>query len=492
MYADALYKFKSKVICTLGPVSREVPVLEKMLRAGMKVARFNFSHGEHSYHQHTLDNLRIASANTGILCGVLLDTKGPEIRTGFLANGDAVHLTAGSEVTLTTDYEHKGDETCIAVSYKNLAKDVRPGSKILAADGSITFTVLQCDVTGGKVTVRVENNAKLGERKNMNLPGVVVDLPTITEKDANDILEWGVKNKVDFIAASFVRKGSDLDHIREVLGPAAATISIISKVENQEGLDNFKDIVDKSDGVMVARGDLGMEIPMHQIFLAQKRMIKRCNEQGKPVVTATQMLESMTGAPRPTRAEATDVANAILDGTDCVMLSGETAAGGYPVEAVSVMAQICAESEAHIDSEAQFRRILDRQKVPMDSIKESLASTAVRCAHKVGARLIISLARTGKLAQYIAKYRSPVPILMLILDEEGVEAAESVARRSLVYRGIVPVVVKTADHPPGNYREQMLEALNHAKAMGLVKTGDQVVGLHALGKDSVMKVLEVH
>ena len=214
MYADALYKFKSKVICTLGPVSREVPVLEKMLRAGMKVARFNFSHGEHEYHQHTLDNLRIASANTGILCGVLLDTKGPEIRTGFLANGDAVHLTAGSEVTLTTDYEHKGDETCIAVSYKNLAKDVRPGSKILAADGSITFTVLQCDVTGGKVTARVENNAKLGERKNMNLPGVVVDLPTITEKDTNDLLEWGVKNKVDFIAASFVRKGSYLDHIR--------------------------------------------------------------------------------------------------------------------------------------------------------------------------------------------------------------------------------------------------------------------------------------
>ena len=210
----------------------------------------------------------------------------------------------------------------IAVSYPSLAKDVKPGSKILAADGSITFTVMSCDASAATVKVRVENDAKLGERKNMNLPGVVVNLPTITEKDKNDILEWGVKNKVDFIAASFVRKGSDVEYIRKVLGDSAKHISIISKVENQEGLDNFADIVDKSDGIMVARGDLGMEIPMHQIFLAQKRMIKRCNEHGKPVVTATQMLESMTGAPRPTRAEATDVANAILDGTDCSPVYG--------------------------------------------------------------------------------------------------------------------------------------------------------------------------
>ena len=235
----------------------------------------------------------------------------------------------------------------------------------------------------------MENDAKLGERKNMNLPGVIVNLPTITEKDKTDILEWGVKNKVDFIAASFVRKGSDVEYIREVLGDSAKHISIISKVENQEGLDNFADIVDKSDGIMVARGDLGMEIPMHQIFLAQKRMIKRCNEHGKPVVTATQMLESMTGAPRPTRAEATDVANAILDGTDCVMLSGETAAGDYPVHAVHSMAQICGEAEAHIDPVSVYRRILERQEIPMKNF-ESVASTSVRAAEKVGARLIIS------------------------------------------------------------------------------------------------------
>ena len=267
------------------------------------------------------------------------------------------------------------------MSYSSLAKDVAPGSQILCADGSITFTVLSCNVDAGTVQVRAENSAKLGERKNMNLPGVNVDLPTITEKDRDDILNWGVKNKVDFIAASFVRKGSDIEHIREVLGPASKDIFIISKVENMEGLDNFSDIVEKSDGVMVARGDLGMEIRMEQIFLAQKRMIKRCNEAGKFVVTATQMLESMTGAPRPTRAEATDVANAVLDGTDAVMLSGETAAGSYPVEAVSIMADICRESEAYVDNYAVFKNLMDHQSLPMNPL-ESLASSAVRSARR--------------------------------------------------------------------------------------------------------------
>jgi pyruvate kinase len=401
---DTSHKFKTKIICTLGPVSRDVPKLEDMLRAGMNVARFNFSHGTHEYHQGTLDNLRIASLNTGIRCGVLLDTKGPEIRTGILAGGGPVMLVKDSTVTLTTDYTAKGDATIIGVSYASLAKDVSPGSQILCADGSITFTVLSCDVAAGTVQVRCENSAKLGERKNMNLPGVNVDLPTITEKDRDDLINWGVKNKVDFIAASFVRKGSDLDFIREVLGDAAENIHIISKVENMEGLDNFNDIVEKSDGIMVARGDLGMEIRMEQIFLAQKRMIKRCNEAGKPVVTATQMLESMSGAPRPTRAEATDVANAVLDGTDCVMLSGETAAGDYPVEAIKVMADICAEAEAYVDNYAVFKNLMDHQPIPM-STTESLASSAVRSAHKVDAKLILCLAETGKTARLIAKYR---------------------------------------------------------------------------------------
>ena len=482
--------FKSKIICTLGPVSRTVEILEQMLRAGMSIARFNFSHGSHEYHQETLDNLRTACANTGIQCGVLLDTKGPEIRTGMLACGGPVMLEAGNEVILTTDYEFKGSAEKIAVSYPDLAKDVEPGSKILCADGSVTFTVLECDVAKGEVKCRLENSAKLGERKNMNLPGVVVNLPTITEKDRHDLLEWGVKNNVDFIAASFVRKGSDVEYIRSVLGDFANSVSIISKVENMEGLDNFDDIVAKSDGVMVARGDLGMEIRMEQIFLAQKRMIKRCNYAGKPVVTATQMLESMTGAPRPTRAEATDVANAILDGTDAVMLSGETAAGNYALDAVKCMASICREAEAYVDNVASYFQILEHQEIPM-SISESMASSAVRTAQKSEAALIITLSRTGTTARLISKYRPSAPILSVCYAEEKDPA--STARRSLISRGIIPII-QPPEWAQGNAvvpQQVMRNAILYARdTLGLIKPGDSIVGVHRLLGEAILKVVE--
>jgi len=481
--------FMSKIVCTLGPVSRTVEILETMLRAGMSIARFNFSHGSHEYHQETLDNLRTACANTGITCGVLLDTKGPEIRTGMLANGGPVMLEAGAEITLTTDYEFKGDASKIAVSYPDLAKDVSPGSKILCADGSVTLTVLECDTASGEVKCRLENSAKLGERKNMNLPGVVVNLPTITEKDRHDLLEWGVKNNVDFIAASFVRKGSDIEYIRSVLGDFAKNVSIISKVENMEGLDNFNDIVEKSDGVMVARGDLGMEIRMEQIFLAQKRMIKRCNYAGKPVITATQMLESMTGAPRPTRAEATDVANAILDGTDAVMLSGETAAGNYALDAVKCMASICREAEAYVDNIASYHQILDQQPIPMGII-ESLASSAVRTAQKVSAKLIVCLSRTGTTSRMIAKYRPDAPILSVCI--EGDHDPASTARRSLISRGIIPVIEPAEwKGETGHPQEVMRNAIAYARdALGLVKSGDLIVGVHRVMGEAVLKVVE--
>ena len=481
--------FMSKIVCTLGPVSRTVEILETMLRAGMSIARFNFSHGSHEYHQETLDNLRTACANTGIMCGVLLDTKGPEIRTGMLANGGPVMLEAGAEITLTTDYEFKGDASKIAVSYPDLAKDVSPGSKILCADGSVTLTVLECDTANGEVKCRLENSAKLGERKNMNLPGVVVNLPTITEKDRHDLLEWGVKNNVDFIAASFVRKGSDIEYIRSVLGDFAKNVSIISKVENMEGLDNFNDIVEKSDGVMVARGDLGMEIRMEQIFLAQKRMIKRCNLAGKPVITATQMLESMTGAPRPTRAEATDVANAILDGTDAVMLSGETAAGNYALDAVKCMASICREAEAYVDNIASYHQILDQQPIPMGII-ESLASSAVRTAQKVSAKLIVCLSRTGTTSRMIAKYRPDAPILSVCINAE--HDYESTARRSLVSRGIIPVLEPAEwKGQSGHPQEVMRNAIIYARdVLGLVQPGDLIVGSHRIMGEAVLKVVE--
>ncbi|GAU28927.1 hypothetical protein TSUD_59380, partial [Trifolium subterraneum] len=324
-------KPKTKIVCTLGPASRSVPMVEKLLRAGMNVARFNFSHGSHEYHQETLDNLRAAMENTGILCAVMLDTKGdgmngvlyfvvksglsscycgaaffrpplpgtlecrewvkqsgPEIRTGFLKDAKPIQLKKGNEITISTDYSIKGDESTISMSYKKLAEDVKPGSVILCADGTISFTVLSCDKAAGLVRCRCENSAMLGERKNVNLPGVVVDLPTLTEKDKEDIMVWGVPNKIDMIALSFVRKGSDLVQVRKLLGKHAKNILLMSKVENQEGVANFDDILANSDAFMVARGDLGMEIPIEKIFLAQKVMIYKCNIQGKPVVTATQ------------------------------------------------------------------------------------------------------------------------------------------------------------------------------------------------------------
>jgi pyruvate kinase len=361
--------------------------------------------------------------------------------------------------------------------------------------------------------VNCENAAKLGERKNMNLPGVCVDLPTITEKDRDDLLNWGVKNKVDFVAASFVRKGSDVDYIREVLGDAGKTIHIIAKVENMEGLDNFDDIVSRSDGVMVARGDLGMEIHLEQIFLAQKRMIKRCNEAGKPVVTATQMLESMTGAPRPTRAEATDVANAVLDGTDGVMLSGETAAGAYPVEAVKVMAGICREAEAYIDNNAVFQKLMSKQTIPMPLL-ESLSSSAVRTAHKVGAQLIVCLAKSGNTARLVAKYRPYAQILAVCIEDPFDQTwdAHAASRRLLLCRGVRAIVApaswrasteeivkdgeaaamsKHNDLTVNESKNLLQNALNAAKEMGMVQTGDIAVGVHRILGDSILKIVEI-
>lgn len=375
----------------------------------------------------------------------MLDTKGPEIRTGFLKEPKGIVLTTGMEIWVTTDYTHKGDTEMIAMSYPHLARDVKPGTQVLCADGAIVMECLESDEKGGKIKVKILNTAKLGERKNVNLPGVNVDLPTLTEKDIDDIQNWGIPNKIDLIAASFVRKGEDLDRIREVLGDAAPNIMIFSKVENQEGLENYTAIVRKSDGVMVARGDLGMEIPTEKIFLAQKMMIQQCNYAGKPVITATQMLDSMIRNPKPTRAEATDVANAVMDGTDCVMLSGETAAGSYPVQTIQVMSRICQETEATLDYPQIFRAILNQAPSPMSPL-ESLASSAVRTAHKVHAKLILVLTKTGVSSRLVAKYRPSVPVLAVavpILTADPMAwscSGEGPARHCLTTRGLVPML----------------------------------------------------
>ncbi|KAL2457415.1 Pyruvate kinase family protein [Abeliophyllum distichum] len=454
---------KTKIVCTLGPASRSVPMVEKLLRAGMNVARFNFSHGSHEYHQETLDNLHKAMENTGILCAVMLDTKGPEIRTGFLKDGKPVQLKQGQEITISTDYSIKGDENTICMSYKKLAVDVQPGSVILCADGTISFNVLSCDKEQGLVRCRCENTAVLGERKNVNLPG-----------------------------------GSDLVEVRKLLGEHAKSILLMSKVENQEGVANFDDILANSDAFMVARGDLGMEIPIEKIFLAQKVMVYKCNIQGKPVVTATQMLESMIKSPRPTRAEATDVANAVLDGTDCVMLSGETAAGAYPEVAVRTMAKICIEAESTIDYADVFKRITANAPVPMSPL-ESLASSAVRTANSAKATLILVLTRGGSTAKLVAKYRPGMPILSVVVPEIKTDSFdwscsdESPARHSLIFRGLIPVLCAgsaRASHEEST--EEALEfALQHAKTKGLCEVGDSVVALHRIGTASIIKIVTV-
>jgi pyruvate kinase len=465
--------------------------------------------------QETLVNLRQAQVNTRIMCAVLLDTKGPEIRTGALKGGGPVTYESGSQVTLTTDYSAEGDSKLIAISYQKLAQDVFPGNQILIADGSLVLVVTSCDKAHGTVQARCTNTATIGERKNCNLPGVVVDLPTITEKDTDDLLSWGVANQVDFVAASFVRKGSDVTAIRRVLGKAGENIKIISKVENQEGLVNFDDILHESDGIMVARGDLGMEIPTEKIFLAQKLMISKCNRAGKPVVTATQMLESMIKNPRPTRAEATDVANAVLDGTDCVMLSGETAAGSFPVEAVKVMVKICREAESSLDYFALFKSVMKNSPIPMTPL-ESLASSAVRTAHKVRAALIVVLTRGGSTARLVSKYRPSVPILTVavpVLTTDSLTwtcSGEAPARHALLTRGLIPLLAEgSARATDTDTTDEILTAaIEHAKESGYcrlvrqalladlrsnadnaVAQGDAVVALHRIGSASVVKIV---
>ncbi|XP_073120377.1 pyruvate kinase, cytosolic isozyme-like [Henckelia pumila] len=476
---------KTKIVCTLGPASRSVDTIEKLLRAGMSVARFNFSHGSHEYHQETLNNLNAASRNTGVLCAVMLDTKGPEIRTGFLKEGKPIQLKQGQEITISTDYTLEGDENMISMSYKKLAVDLKPQSLILCSDGTISLTVLECDEELGLVRCRCENTAVLGERKNVNLPGVAVDLPTLTEKDKEDILQWGIPNKIDIIALSFVRKGSDLVEARKLLGEHAKDIVLMSKVENQEGVSNFDEILANSDAFMVARGDLGMEIPIEKIFLAQKNMIQKCNMLGKPVVTATQMLESMIKSPRPTRAEATDVANAVIDGSDCVMLSGETADGAYPVLAVETMAKICMEAERYINYDQLFCDILKTAPKPMSSW-ESMACAAVQIANSCGAASIIALCRGRTTPKFVAKYRPSVPILSVTRTEMNDEFP---AKQGLIFRGVVPVIVSMVCQESD---EKMLEfAMKQARVRQMCKLGDSVVVLQHNGKRSSVEIMTV-
>mmetsp|Transcript_13826 Transcript_13826/g.30029 ORF Transcript_13826/g.30029 Transcript_13826/m.30029 type:complete len:536 (-) Transcript_13826:378-1985(-) len=474
---------RTKIFCTLGPACWEVEQLEQMIEAGMNVARFNFSHGDHAGHKACLDRLRQAAENMSQNVAVLLDTKGPEIRTGFFADGaKSITLAKGETLTLTNDYSFKGNNKKLACSYEKLATSVKAGQSILVADGSLVLTVVSCDEATGEVVTRIENNATLGERKNMNLPGVVVDLPTLTEKDIDDIVNWGIKNGVDLIAASFVRKASDVTYIRKILAENGGSgIKIISKIENQEGLDNYQDILRVTDGVMVARGDLGMEIPPEKVFLAQKYMIREANIAGKPVVTATQMLESMIVNPRPTRAECSDVANACYDGTDAVMLSGETANGSYFRQAVEIMARTCSEAESSVNFSVLYQSVRNsvRRRYQL-STSESLASSAVKTAVDMGAKCIVVYSESGASARHVAKFRPGMPIAVLTPSEQ-------VARQCFgTLKGCYAYVVDSLEDTVSLNKEVMREC----RVAGIAKPGDAVVILSGTtyGKGSTNQV----
>jgi len=481
--AQEIQNRRTKIICTMGPSCWTVDKLCELIDQGMNVARLNFSHGDHETHARTVQNIHEAlKKRPGKTVALLLDTKGPEIRTGLLKDGKAIELVPHQKLKLVTDYKFVGDNTTIACSYSKLPQSVQPGNVILLADGSVSCTVIECGPD--YVITEVQNGAKLGERKNMNLPNVKVDLPVVGDKDKDDILNFGIPQGISFIAASFVQHAENVREIRNLLGPRGRHIKIISKIENVEGLLNFDEILRETDGIMVARGDLGMEIPPEKVFLAQKMMIAKCNVVGKPVVTATQMLESMIKNPRPTRAEVTDVANAVLDGTDCVMLSGETANGDFPADAVRIMSKTCVESESCLDYNSLFRAIHAAVPRPV-STQEAVACAAVETAEDVNAALIVALTETGYTARMITKYRPPQLILAL-------SASESTVKHLQVHRGVIALQVPSfqgTDHVIRN-------ALEAAKEMNLVKPGDNVVAVHGMkeevaGASNIMKVVEV-
>lgn len=427
-------RIRSKVICTIGK-NADIDRLAMLVESGMNIMRLNFSHGSHENHGKAIANLRQHLARSGRMCAIMLDTKGPEIRTGKLQGGSDIDLVAGDAITLTNDYSHVGDANKISHTYSSMASTVQEGSEILIDDGLISLTVTSVDTASGDVHCRINNNGQLGEVKGVNLPGAAVDLPALTEKDKAD-LKFGCEQQVDMVAASFIRKASDVHEIRAHLEKhGGSSIKIISKIENQEGLHNFDGVLEASDGIMVARGDLGVEIPIEMVSIAQKMMISKCNVAGKPVVTATQMLDSMIKNPRPTRAESTDVANAVFDGSDCVMLSGETAKGLYPSESVETMVRICREAERVLDYRSVFQELRAHHRASDEmSVTETITSSAVKTAYDLNAAIILCLTETGNTARLVCKYRPISPVVC-------VTSNEATARQLLLYRGAFPVVV---------------------------------------------------
>ena len=444
---------KTKIVCTLGPASENEETLRELIKNGLNVCRLNFSHGSHEEHKGRMDLVKKLREELNMPTAILLDTKGPEIRTGKF-DVPEVFLEEGQTFTITMK-DVIGDKERCTVSYKGLANDVKPGDTILIDDGLVGLTVKE--VNNDDIVCEVQNSGIVKNHKGVNVPGVKVNLPAITEKDRSDI-EFGIEQGIDFIAASFVRKVSDVLAIREILEENNAEhIKIISKIENQEGVENLDEIIEVSDGIMVARGDLGVEIPTEEIPVVQKLMIKKCNEAGKPVITATQMLDSMIRNPRPTRAEVTDVANAIYDGTDAIMLSGETAAGKYPVEAVKTMATIAKRAE---ETMRNRRDKINKSKNVTDAISYATCTTAM----DLEAKAILSSTASGHTARMVSKFRPDCPIV-------ATTSNESVRRQLALTCGVLPLMREKS----ANIDQVIVNSIEAAKTSNYVSKDDVVV-----------------
>ena len=449
---------KTKIICTMGPNTNDREIMKQLALNGMDVARFNFSHGDYEEHMGRFKILESVREELELPIAALLDTKGPEIRTGKLKDGKKVILQEGETYILTTE-EIIGDDKRGYINYQGLAEDVKKGDKILIDDGLIELDV--AEIKGREIVCKIANGGELGEQKGVNVPNVKIKLPALTDKDKDDI-RFGIEAGFDFVAASFVRNADAIREIRQIIEEGGSTMQIIAKIENAEGIENVDEIIEASDGVMVARGDMGVEIPAEKVPHIQKKIIRKCNEACKIVITATQMLDSMIRNPRPTRAEVTDVANAVYDGTDAVMLSGETAMGKYPVDALKMMVSIALETEMHLDYAGYRQRKVTEQN--MKNVSNAVCFASVSTAHDLDADVIIAPSITGFTTQMLSKWRPGARII-------GMSPSMATVRQMQLQWGVVPVWSRRAEST-----DELIEnSVEELKNRGLVEEGELAV-----------------
>lgn len=461
---------RTSIIGTIGPKTNSAEVMTKLRKAGLNIVRMNFSHGSYEYHQSVVDNARKSEEQyKGRPLAIALDTKGPEIRTGTTVDEKDYEIPANHPMTFTTDeaYAKKCDDKIMFIDYKNITKVIDVGKIIFIDDGVLSFEVVEV-VDDSTLKVVSVNAGKISSHKGVNLPGTDVDLPALSEKDQAD-LRFGVKNGVHMVFASFIRQADDIKHIRKVLGEDGKNVQIIAKIENQQGVNNFDEILAETDGVMIARGDLGIEIPAPEVFVVQKKLIAKCNLAAKPVICATQMLESMTYNPRPTRAEVSDVGNAILDGADCVMLSGETAKGNYPFEAVSMMHNTAIIAEKCIAYQPLHNEIRSLAIKPTPT-SETCAIAAVSASYEQDCKAIVVLSTSGLSARLASKYKPNVPILMVTRNRES-------ARYCHLYRGVYPFVYEQdrLENWQEDVESRLRWAVSEAIELGMLAKGDSIV-----------------